>query len=167
MVREIINHILDSLPQEELEKIHYLLQDIEEDYLFRKHLTDKGVIISACEEPQAILTAWDSIFAKNINEETRQSIFYEQFKWHIFSYEQQACLKRDEARKAFDDVAKDELFVLYQCMPNVHQFSAAQHVVAADFDSQQDIYIVNRDFTWTYVHTHEEQCGPYFYNINA
>ncbi len=75
MVREIINHILDSLPQEELEKIHYLLQDIEEDYLFRKRFTDKGVIISACEEPQAIHTAWDSIFAKNINEETRQSIF--------------------------------------------------------------------------------------------
>ena len=167
MVREIINHILDSLPEEELEKIHYLLQTIEEDYLFRKSFTDKGVIISQYEEPQSIYKAWDSVFAKNISEETKHSIFYEQLKWHIFSYEKQHCLNGDEARKAFDDVPKDELFVMYQFSPHVLKLSAAQDVVAADFDSQQDIYIFDRDYTWTYVHTHEEQCGPYYYNINA
>ena len=25
-----------------------------------------------------------------------------------------------------------------------------------------DWYLVDKDFTWTYVHTHEEDCGPYF-----
>ncbi|QDQ02495.1 DUF4275 family protein [Lysinibacillus fusiformis] len=166
MVREIINQILDSLPEEELEKIQYLLQDIEKDYLFHKSFTDKDIMITYCENPQSINKKWDSIFAKNISEEMKHSIFYDQFKWHIFSYDQQACLKREDARKAFDDVPKDELFMMYQCAPYVLQFSAAKDVVAADFDSQQDIYIFDRDFTWTYIHTHEEQCGPYFYNIH-
>ena len=25
-----------------------------------------------------------------------------------------------------------------------------------------DWYLVDRDFTWTYAHTHEAECGPYF-----
>ena len=25
-----------------------------------------------------------------------------------------------------------------------------------------DWYLVDKDFTWTYAHTHEEDCGPYF-----
>jgi hypothetical protein len=25
-----------------------------------------------------------------------------------------------------------------------------------------DWYLVDKDFTWTYAHTHEETCGPYF-----
>ena len=25
-----------------------------------------------------------------------------------------------------------------------------------------DWYLVDKDFTWTYVHTHEADCGPYF-----
>lgn len=28
-----------------------------------------------------------------------------------------------------------------------------------------DVYVVDTDFTWTYVHTHEEFCGPYFYKL--
>lgn len=75
MVREIINQILDSLPEEELEKIQYLLQDIEKDYLFHKSFTDKDIMITYCENPQSINKKWDSIFAKNISEEMKHSIF--------------------------------------------------------------------------------------------
>ena len=25
-----------------------------------------------------------------------------------------------------------------------------------------DWYLVDKDFTWTYAHTHESECGPYF-----
>lgn len=30
-----------------------------------------------------------------------------------------------------------------------------------------DWYLVNKDFTWTYVHTHEEDRGPYFCKAKA
>ena len=26
-----------------------------------------------------------------------------------------------------------------------------------------DVYITAEDFSWTYVHTHEEMCGPYIF----
>ena len=28
-----------------------------------------------------------------------------------------------------------------------------------------DWYLVDKDFTWTYVHTHEADCGPYFCEV--
>lgn len=31
-----------------------------------------------------------------------------------------------------------------------------------DKDTGSDVYIVAKDFTWTYVRTHESACGPYF-----
>ncbi|MDE6456785.1 MAG: DUF4275 family protein, partial [Dysosmobacter sp.] len=32
----------------------------------------------------------------------------------------------------------------------------------ADTLNGADWYLVDKDFTWTYVHTHEGGCGPYF-----
>ena len=30
-----------------------------------------------------------------------------------------------------------------------------------------DWYLVDKDFTWTYVHTHEDDFGPYFCRIDT
>ena len=29
-----------------------------------------------------------------------------------------------------------------------------------------DWYVVDKDFTWTYAHAHEDDCGPYFCRKN-
>ncbi|MCG7336107.1 DUF4275 family protein [Sporosarcina sp. ACRSM] len=167
MIRAQIDEILDGLPEEELENVYWSIKFIQENYLFKKNLLDKGVMIEDLfEEAEEIKDLWDSAFAKNVNEEMRESIHYDQFKWHIFSYEKQDCFKGSAARKAFDAVFKDELYVMYQNSPYIMQYSKADKVIAADFDSQQDIYIFDKHFTWTYVHTHEETCGPYFYSLN-
>ena len=49
--------------------------------------------------------------------------------------------------------------------PDVSLYTNAKSVVSTDFDSEQDIYIFDRNFSWTYVHTHESMCGPYFYKV--
>lgn len=168
MIRDKINVLLDNLPDEELENVYWQIKFIQKSYLFKKNLLDKGVIITEIfgEEAEEIKHLWDYNFAKNIDEEMKATIFFNQFKWHIFSYENQECLQKDAARKAFDEVIKeDELFVMYQHLPYITQYCKASKVVAADFDSEQDIYIFNKDFTWTYVHTHESMCGPYFYSV--
>ncbi|MGE7823276.1 DUF4275 family protein [Paenibacillus sp. NPDC093718] len=82
-----------------------------------------------------------------------------------FSYEIQDCLKEHEARNAFNSESKDELYIMYQNSPRVLLYSNANAIVAEDFDSQQDIYIFDKIFTWTYVNTHEDMCGPYFYKV--
>ena len=34
---------------------------------------------------------------------------------------------------------------------------------AKALDDQHEIYVVSKDFTWTYIKTHEHDlCGPYF-----
>ncbi len=36
---------------------------------------------------------------------------------------------------------------------------------SSDFDMDPDVYVFDPFNRWTYVHTHEAQCGPYFYKI--
>lgn len=165
MIRDKINKILDSLPEEELENVYYSIITIQEDYEYKHHLRKKGVQISPIYEADEIIDSWDKTFAKNVSEQVKKEIYYEQFKWHVFSYNKQDCLKKEAAREAFDAVSKDELYVTYQGCPYVFLYTNANEVVSKDFDSQQDIYIFDKNFTWTYVHTHESMCGPYFYKV--
>lgn len=167
MIRNKIQLILDSLPDEELERIYYSLQFVQKKYLFRKSMIEKGVKISELflEEAELIIDLWDKTFTQNIPDELKEAIHYSQYKWHIFSYEQQDCLKDEAARNAFDNEFKDELYVMYQNTPDVLFYSNAGSVVAEDFDSEQDIYIFDKNLTWTYVNTHESMCGPYFYKL--
>lgn len=93
MIRDKIYQILDSLPEEELENVYWSIESIQKNYLFRKNLLEKGVIISEFVEAEEIMDLWDNTFAQNISEEVRETIYYKQFKWHIFSYEKQDCLE--------------------------------------------------------------------------
>ncbi|AJS58557.1 DUF4275 family protein [Paenibacillus sp. IHBB 10380] len=161
-----INRILENLPEEELNEVYWYVKRIQKKYLFKKNLTEKGVIISELfEESQDIIDLWDRTFAWNISEEVKESIYYNQYRWHIFSYEKQVCSIKETARKEFNEVTKSEIYVMYQDSPYVMLYKNANNVVAEDFDSEQDIYIFDRDFTWTYVHTHESMCGPYYYKV--
>ncbi|WJQ13241.1 DUF4275 family protein [Geobacillus stearothermophilus] len=39
----------------------------------------------------------------------------------------------------------------------------AENLRAEDLRREHDVYVVDPQFTWTYVQTHEYYCGPYFY----
>ena len=39
-----------------------------------------------------------------------------------------------------------------------------QHLKAEYINNYNDILVFDKTFSWTYCHTHEENCGPYFYN---
>lgn len=166
MIRDKIDKILDCLPEEELENVYWSIVFIQEDYIFKQNLREKGVVIEVVNEAEKIIDLWDKRFAQNISEGLKEEIYYEQFKWHIFSYEKQKCLEREVARKAFDTLSKEEFYVMYQGSPILFLYTNANEVISRDFDTQQDIYVFDKNFTWTYVHTHESMCGPYFYKIN-
>ncbi|MBT2762179.1 DUF4275 family protein [Paenibacillus sp. ISL-20] len=166
MIRKEIQFILDSLPETELQKIYWSIKIIQKEYVYKEKLIEKGVIISDIfDGATEIINRWDKIFTLNISDDIKESIYYNQYRWHIFSYEVQDCLKAHEARNAFNTENKDELYVMYQNSPSVLLYSKAKAIVAEDFDSQQDIYIFDRNFTWTYINTHEDMCGPYFYKV--
>lgn len=169
MIRDKIDKILDCLPEIELNYAYWSIVRIQEEFLFRKTLDDKGVKITddVLKESEEIIELWDKTFAHNVSRDIKESIYYNQYKWHIFSFEKQDCLKGEEAKQAFDAITKDELYVFYQSKQVIEQYQNAKSLVAVDFDSRNDIYIFDINFTWTYVHTHESNCGPYFYKLNV
>ncbi|MFD0696345.1 DUF4275 family protein [Paenibacillus sp. GCM10027628] len=165
MYRQEINQMIDSLPDEELVKVYWSIEAIHQKYLFTKNMHDKGVVIlTLLEKEHGIMDLWDRSFAKNISDETKSEIHYNQYKWHIFSFNKQECFEKEVARNAFNAMTKSELYVMYQNLPDiVFEYNNANDIVASDFDYELDIYLFDKNFTWTYVYTHESMCGPYFY----
>ncbi|WP_440117747.1 DUF4275 family protein [Paenibacillus sp. QZ-Y1] len=166
MIRDKINELLDALPDNELNVVYSRIELVYCKYMYNKNLEDKGVLVTDLfEESEEIRDTWDKRFAGNLSEEVKETIYYSQYKWHMFSYKQQDCLTGDSARQAFNAKLKDEVYVMYQNGGWLLLYENANRIIAADFDSEQDIYIFDREFTWSYVHTHEEICGPYFYQV--
>ena len=99
----------------------------------------------------------------------KSKIKAEQYIWHLFSWKylpEGSYLSGDEARAAFDKIKgrrKDsaiyivpfgskESFTLDPVNTNSHTLEA--HV---------EIYVAGKDFSWTYIKTHEnDMCGPYY-----
>ena len=103
------------------------------------------------------------------NKNIRYILNAEPYIWHLFSWKylpEGSYLSGDEARAAFDKIKgrrKDsaiyiepfgskESFTLDPVNTNSHTLEA--HV---------EIYVAGKDFSWTYIKTHEnDMCGPYY-----
>ncbi|KGR77706.1 DUF4275 family protein [Ureibacillus manganicus] len=108
-------------------------------------------------------------FADHLSEKEKRSIFLHDedglcgFLWHIFSYEKKEHLNDEQADFAFENLLKQSCFVFYQNSNDAYILDNAYSISAKDFGNEEDIYIVDKDFNWTYVRTHETGlCGPYF-----
>ena len=117
---------------------------------------------------KAIIKKWISAFGKNVDGKIikKHVTAYGDFLWHLFTWGEAPCLEGDDARRAFDDLQYTEAIIFYGGYSNsiegvsyVGKFSADE----IDRNENSDVYIVAKDFSWTYVRTHEkETCGPYF-----
>jgi hypothetical protein len=73
-------------------------------------------------------------------------------------------MEGDDARKAFDDLQYTEAIRFYDGYSNhIEGISLVDKISAkkVDKDRKSDVYIVAKDFSWTYVRTHEFDLGPY------
>ncbi len=117
----------------------------------------------------------EDYLANHLNDEEKEDIFLYGDKygcgylWHIFSYEKKKCLEGEEAENAFHNEVKKECYIFYQHCDEVLLIKDASllHMddILCETDNMYkgDIYIVDKDFTWTFVKTHEHRwCGPYF-----
>lgn len=69
----------------------------------------------------------------------------------------------DKARKIFDELDKPgaKYFYLWEKNPS---FKLLEKEIDSKYiDKFGEIYVVASDWSWTYMKTHEEDCGPYFY----
>jgi hypothetical protein len=110
---------------------------------------------------------WENKFTGSLSNTQKSKIYLNQYLWHIFSYQQIEHLSEQEAIEAFNTIKKDECFVFYQDDDEALKLINSKDIKADDFENENDIYIVDKNMTWTYIHTHEDYCGPYFYKISS
>ena len=88
------------------------------------------------------------------------------FIWHAFSWElvpEGAYLMGAAARRAFDEQNKDSAIAIDPFEDNPKTVSLTDGLRhAAAIEELTEIYIVGKDFAWTYIKTHEGGLGPYF-----
>lgn len=109
---------------------------------------------------------WEENFARSLSDKEKEDIFLlNGFLWHIFSYDKVDYLKENDAKDSFDKINKNFLYVFYQLENEAYIIENTKNLKASDFNGQGDIYITDKDFTFTYVNTHEEgYLGPYFFD---
>jgi hypothetical protein len=112
---------------------------------------------------------WENNFANHLTAEEKKAIYLHNaggacgYLWHLFSYNKKTCFKEEQANIAFNNEPKDSCFVFYQHSDYALILEKAFMFIVDDLFTESDIYVVDKEFTWTYVKTHETGwCGPYF-----
>ena len=136
-------------------------------------LIDKKVDFQVLDNLEEIRNKWIEIFAGNLTERERKEIRRDNHLWYAFNSEKKDYLEGEDAVEAFNNLRKKGYYVffdydryddedLFGYENKVFEVFGWNKMKAEDF-SCGDIYIVDKEFTWTYVYTHEGfWCGPYF-----
>ncbi|MCU9614515.1 DUF4275 family protein [Caldibacillus lycopersici] len=114
---------------------------------------------------------WENNFANHLTDKEKKAIHlldeggFSGFLWHVFSYEKKDCLVSEKAEDAFNNERKNKCYVFFQHSDYALMLENASMLNADDFKDETniDLYIVDKQFRWTFVLTHEtDWCGPYF-----
>ena len=112
---------------------------------------------------------WLDTFAADVSEEDlgKYVLAGGSYLWNIFSEKLMPCLEGDEAQKALAELPDTDCHRFYKEYPPQEQprIKAIEMSEVSSLPDGLDWYLVDKDFTWTYVHTHEEDCGPYFCKV--
>ena len=90
------------------------------------------------------------------------------YLWHLFSYKLVPCLEGEAAEAALPREDCWQFFCEYApaSLPRIRAVKAEDLAgMTESLPASQDWYLVDKDFTWTYVQTHEPDLGPYFYRV--
>lgn len=130
-------------------------------------MDSRGIIFETSpKSAKTLRNIWKTKFAGDLTSEDKKRIYINAYIWHIFSYELKEALSNKRARQAFNKKRKKHVYVFYQNKEEVFYIEDAENLKSSDFDKEQDVFILDTEIQWTYVHTHEAQCGPYFVQIS-
>ena len=107
------------------------------------------------------------IFASNIPKKDIQKYVKStgNYIWHIFSWEllnENQYLIGEKAKEAYDKIDKKGAFYIEWFEDEHTKDIIGDLNTAKSLDDFVEIYVVGKDFKWTYIKTHEGMCGPYF-----
>lgn len=133
----------------------------------KKNVKYKNVKYTEMSDEE-LMNKWLSAFGKSVDKNMIEEhvTSYGNHLWHLFTWGEVSCLQGEDARKAFDELQYEEAIRFYDGYAgHIEKASVIEKITAkaVDKDRASDVYIVAKDFSWTYVRTHEEGwCGPYF-----
>ncbi len=114
---------------------------------------------------------WLQEFAPELTISQYRKYIHKQFIWHAFSFNiipKEKYLEGNDARKAYNNANKDCAIALQLYCEDTptaltEQFDTAEKLETVD-GSYDEFYVVGKDFSWTYILTHETSLGfgPYF-----
>ena len=138
----------------------------------RNIIRTRGICLVPVER-DLVLRQWDEQFDSAVSAETKAATAYysDQFRWHLFSFELLPALQGEQARAAFDAAEKGPLYLFHDYANETFLVRDADRLNAEDIDALRenspldyaDLYLFDPEGKWTYVRTHEESCGPYFF----
>lgn len=117
---------------------------------------------------------WRKTFVPRLTKERYVTCYLHQYLWHVFGYElipKSDVLSGEAAIEAYDSIEKDGAMIIHitnnaieaQVVPILDQLKQSKSVL-----KKQELYVVGKDWAWTFVSTHENGwCGPYFYRAPA
>ena len=122
-----------------------------------------------------------NVFMANLTQQDMKEIYMEQFIWHAFSYEKVHCLEGADAIKEFKKQGKNEVYLFFQDNDDVIKMKnlTYENLIKMVWNNEipSDCYVVDVDFEWTFVYTHETASeeeakgkryyiGPFFKSID-
>lgn len=112
---------------------------------------------------KAIRERWLDAFADGVSEADlgKYVLAKGNYLWHIFSYKLADCLSGEAATAAIPEGTCWLFYMEYPPMGLAHVRTVTREEIPS-LPESLDWYLVDKDFTWTYVHPHEAACGPYF-----
>ncbi len=135
-----------------------------------KKLEEMDITVTEIPTQGSILKKqWEDSFASHLSHREKEDIYlwdcrgYGGCLWHLFNYKKKDCLEGQEAERVFDKMYKGFCYVFWQDSDYALILENADMLTANDLADEYDIYVVDKDFNWTYIDTHEKGlCGPYF-----
>jgi hypothetical protein len=120
---------------------------------------------------QKFQNQWVRHFAPDLSKKQWERYVKYQYIWHVFSFklvDSDNLLIGDAARHAYNN--EEKTACIYCDMFNnsgVTDKPSSRYDTAETIDTEfSEFYVVAKDYSWTYIKTHEgDGCGPYFLKI--
>ena len=135
----------------------------------RKTLLKEGISFTTYTKWSTYFRAkWREHFASHLTEAEQTAIHmlpnskHGHYLWHLFSYEKRETLEQEDAMNAFHAKDKRKCIIFNQYSDEVLFIENASLIRAEHFPRNDDIYIVDEQFTWSFNVTHETDIGPFF-----
>lgn len=133
----------------------------------------KKVDFRVLDNLEEVRNKWIENFAGGLTEREKKELSIENHLWYALDSKKVAYLEGEDAVEAFNNLRKKGYYVffdyyryededLFGYENKVFEVFGWNKMKAEDFFCSGDIYVVDKEFTWTYVFTHEDWCGPYF-----